>query len=428
MNLTRRAFLQLSGASAMAGGWPLGSRPRMVFRPAGYDLAGDILISVFLRGAMDGLSAVVPHAEARYHQLRSSTRIPDPDQTDGAIDLDGFFGLHPALEPLKDIYTQQDLAIVHASGSPHPSRSHFEAQDFMERGAPGDTSVRTGWIARHLDSMTSTNDSPFRALGWGNLQQLSLFGPVEALSMKSIEAFNLNANETEAARVKVALQAFYGGESELDTVGQKIFSSFDFLTEANPAQYEPQHGASYAETGFAQGMKQIGQIIRANMGLEAVAIDINGWDTHAAQGGVQGPLANLLQELAGGLSAFYTDMQDDMHRITVVVMSEFGRRAQENASKGTDHGHGNAMFLMGGGVNGGKVYGAWPGLADEALDRGDLAVTTDYRTILSEIVKKRLLNGHLSLVFPNFQQTAFLGVVEDRALSFDYRQFLPNIW
>ncbi len=428
MNLTRRDFLKLTGLSALAGvvnrpAW----MPRMAFRPATGGPAGDILICIFLRGAMDGLNAVVPHAETRYHDLRPSIRIPDPDQTNGAIDLDGFFGLHPALEPLKAIYEEGDMAFVHASGSPDPSRSHFDAQDFMERGVPGNKTITSGWLARHLASVTTSNESPFRAVGMGAILQTSLHGPVPALALKSIADFHLNGNEQEIAWIQRTLQSLYLGDSWLDQEGQQVFAAFDFLEAADPTQYEPQHGATYDEGFFGLGLKQIAQIIRADMGLEVACIDLGGWDTHASQGGVEGQMASLLQELAAGLNAFYTDLQDEFHRITVVTMSEFGRRVKENASQGTDHGHGNVMFLMGGGVHGGQVFGDWPGLEEANLDRGDLAVTTDYRTVLSEIVQKRLLNPHLDEVFPDFQQTSFLGVVQDRTSINDYRYFLPRM-
>jgi len=427
MNLTRRNFLKLSGFSALTGLLRPGLRPRVAFSATADGPAGDILICIFLRGAMDGLNAVIPYTEARYHDLRPTIAIPDPDQPQGAVDLDGFFGLHPVLEPLKDIYTERDLAFVHASGSPDPSRSHFTAQDYMERGAPGDLSVSTGWLARHLSSIASQNESPFRAVGMGSILQKSLAGPISALALRSIEGFHLTGNEQEIDGVQQTLQSLYAGDGWLQEEGQLIFDAFDFLAAADPTQYQPQHGAAYDENAFSQGLKQIAQLIRADIGLEAAAIDLNGWDTHASEGGVEGAMATLLQELAAGLSAFYTDMQDDMRRITVVAMSEFGRRVKENASRGTDHGHGNVMLLMGGGVNGGRVYGEWPGLEEDALDRGDLAITTDYRTVLSEIVKKRLLNRHLSEVFPDFEQNPFLGLVQDRAANFDYRQFLPGI-
>ena len=427
MYLTRRNFLKLSGLTALAGvmdrpAW----MPRLAFRPAAGGPAGDILICIFLRGAMDGLNAIVPHVETRYHDLRPTIRIPDPDQANGAIDLDGFFGLHPALEPLKDIYAEGDLAFIHASGSPDPSRSHFDAQDFMERGVPGNKTISSGWLARHLASVGTENDSPFRAVGMASILQTSLHGPVPAIALKSIADFHLNGNEQEIARVQQTLQSLYLGDNWLDQEGQQVFQAIDFLEQADPSQYEPQHGAEYGEDFFGLGLKQIAQIIRADMGLEVACIDLGGWDTHANQGSVEGAMAALLTELAAGLNAFYTDLQEEFHRITLVTMSEFGRRVQENASQGTDHGHGNVMFLMGGGVNGGRVYGDWPGLEEENLDRGDLAITTDYRTVLSEIVQKRLLNDHLAEVFPNFEQTPFLGLVQDRS-TLDYRQFLPRI-
>ncbi len=415
MSLTRRDFLKTSGLAALAGLGLPHWMPRMAFSTHDDGPAGDMLICIFLRGGVDGLNVIVPHAETRYHDLRPTIRIPDPDQSQGAIDLDGFFGLHPALADLKPIYDEGHLAFVHATGSPDPTRSHFQAMDTMERGTPGEQKLNSGWLGRHLASIARATNSPFRAVGMGSTLQDSLRGPVPAIALKSIADFHLQAHPQELARVQQTLAALYAGNDWIDLEAQQIFDAFALLEAADPSQYKPQHGAQYPETSFGMGLKQIAQLIRAQVGLEVACLDIGGWDTHANEGSVEGQLASLLQVLNDGLSQFYLDMQEDMHRITLVTMSEFGRRARENGSGGTDHGHGNQMFIMGGGVNGGRVYGTWPGLEEENLDRGDLAITTDYRTVLSEIVQNRLGNSHLDEVFPDFQQTPFLGLTRPRS-------------
>ena len=424
MHYSRRDFLKTSGFAAMLGLGLPSWMPRMALSSNPNGPIGDILICIFLRGGVDRLSVVVPHAEgSNYYDRRPTLNIPEPGQANGAVDLDGFFGFHPILAPLVDIFTQGDLALVHAVGSPDPTRSHFDAMDYMERGTPGEKTVETGWLGRHLSTVASQNESPFRAVGMGNLLQQSLRGPVPALALQSIADFHLQGREEEIANIQQTLAGFYSGESWLDIEGQGVFAAFDLLEQTDPLQYEPQHGAVYSESAFGMGLKQVAQLVRAEVGLEIACLDLGGWDTHDSQGSLDGRLAGLVTELGDSLNAFYTDMQDDMGRITLVTMSEFGRRLQENGSGGTDHGHGNQMFVMGGGINGGRVYGDWPGLAEGQLDRGDLAITTDYRTVLSELVQNRLLNPNLGDVFPTFEQTPFLGLAASGDMIF--KRFLP---
>ena len=424
MLTSRRDFLKTSGFAAMMGLGLPAWMPRMAFSSDPAGPPGDIFICVFLRGAADGLSVVVPYGEGGdYYDRRPTLNIPEPGQSNGAVDLDGFFGLHPALAPLADIFTQGDLAFVHATGSPDPTRSHFDAMDYMERGTPGEKTVETGWLGRHLATVASQNESPFRAVGMGNLLQQSLRGPIPALALQSIADFHLQGREEEIANIQHTLAGLYSGDSWLDVEGQGVFAAFDLLEQTDPLQYEPQHGATYPDSDLGIGLKQVAQLIRAEVGLEIACLDLGGWDTHANQGSLDGYFAGLVTEFGDSLNAFYTDMQDEMNHITLVTMSEFGRRVQENGSGGSDHGHGNQMFVMGGGIDGGRVYGDWPGLAAAQLDRGDLAITTDYRTVLSELVQKRLLNPHLADVFPTFEQTPFLGLAISGNSS--QQHFLP---
>jgi uncharacterized protein (DUF1501 family) len=419
--ITRRSFMDMVGQAGVVGlsrslfpAW----MPRLAFRGEGRSGApGDVLVAIFQRGGMDGLSVVVPYGDSKaYYDKRPTISVPAPGKGDGtAIDLDGHFGLHPALRPLKDIFDAKHLAIVHATGSPDPSRSHFDAMDYMERGTPGDKMISTGWINRHLQTAAWQNDSPFRAVGMGTMVQGSLRGPISALALKSIADFHLGGRDDQLAGIQDTLARLYSIDAPgdaLDTQAGEVFSAMKILGRLAAATYTPEKGAAYPDSDFGRGLKQTAQLIKADVGLEVSCIDIGGWDTHEEQGSVQGHLPTILAELGQGLSAFYTDLGERVREVTVVTMSEFGRRAEENASKGTDHGHGNCMFVMGGGVNGG-VYTRWPGLADDQLDNGDLAITTDYRDVLAEILTLRLLNPALDQVFPGYKPNS-LGILQRR--------------
>ncbi len=292
--------------------------------------------------------------------------------------------------------------------------------DYMERGTPGAKSVATGWLGRHLQTAGSANPSPFRAIGMGAMVQASLRGPVPAVALQSIADFHLKGRPravAELARFQSSLAAMYATSGDaVGAAGQDTFAAIQALDAATsisgsgpasgtgPAPYRPANGAQYPETMFGKAMSTVAQLVKASVGLEIACVDIGGWDTHAGEGAASnGPLPKLLGELGATLHAFYTDLQDRMDRITVVTMSEFGRRVQENGSHGTDHGHGNCMFVLGNGVLGGKVYGQWPGLAPgKAYGPGDLAITTDFRDVLAEIVQRRLLNDRLAVVFPGY--------------------------
>ncbi|MEP7358379.1 MAG: DUF1501 domain-containing protein, partial [Anaerolineales bacterium] len=394
--VSRRGFLKLAGALGVCSvAADLGSQPawmpRLAFAPPGVEPQGDILVAVFQRGGMDGLNAVIPHGDPDYYRLRRSLAIGEPaaghDNT--GIDLDGFFGLHPALRPLKDLWDDQALAIVHAVGSPDPTHSHFDAMDYMERGTPGEKQLATGWIGRHLQTAPWQNTSAFRAIGMGSIMQASLRGPVPVTTLQSIADYHLKGRTKDLGRIQETLASLYGLGSGLDEAGASTFAATDVLAGIDISNYTPANGAAYPEGPFGMACRQVAQIIKAEIGMEVACIDIGGWDTHNAQGGLEGAMPNLLADLAGGLAALYHDLGDTAKRVTFVTMSEFGRRAYENGSQGTDHGHGNVMFVAGGGIRGGKVYGEWPGLAkDQLYSADDLAVTTDFRDVLGELVQK----------------------------------------
>lgn len=405
---SRRTFLQSAAALTASVAWPAWM-PRLAFAPQQAAPRGDTLIVVFLRGAADVLNMVVPHGEDAYYALRPTLHIARPDDSRAkaslrAIDLDGFFGLHPGLGPLLPAWQANQLAIVHACGAPDESRSHFKAMALMERGVEDERGPASGWIGRHLATLNTGNPSPLRAVGLGALPQRSLSGPVPVSALRSIADFHLGGDPQALAQMRSALAALYAGDDPLSVVGQETLEMLDTLQALDPLGYSPL--TAYPENEFGLGLKQIAMLVKAEVGLEVAAIDLGGWDTHFAQGASEGLMANLLNDLGSGLAALHADLFDYADRLTIVVMSEFGRRVQENASLGTDHGHGSMMMLLGGNVRGGQVHGAWPGLAKGQLfGPGDLAVTSDYRDVLAEVCVKRLNNNALAEIFPDYQAT-----------------------
>jgi uncharacterized protein (DUF1501 family) len=404
---------------ATVPGWPAWM-PRLAFRPAAGGARGDVLLVVFLRGAADCLNVVVPHGEAAYYRLRPSLAIPRPDDRRSgmdqrAVDLDGFFGLHPMLSPLLPAWQAGHLAIVHACGAPDESRSHFQAMELMERGLTNLHGPASGWISRHLASYDTGNTSPLRAVGIGEQVQRSLRGVVPASALQSIADYHLGGDATSTARLQAALASLYGGDDPLSQVGRETLSVLETLSALEAAGYRPRPDAVYPESDFGMGLRQVAALIRAEVGLEAAAIDVGGWDTHFGQGGSEGLMAGLLSDLGQGLAALHADLVDRIDELTVVVMTEFGRRVGENASLGTDHGHGGAMFVLGGGVEGGRVHALWPGLEEGQLfGPGDLAVTIDYRDVLAEVCRLRLNNSATEAVFPDYVPV-FRGIVRPRA-------------
>ena len=408
--INRRDFLTALGALSLPAWFP-----RLTFSStAAMSAAGsDILVCIFLRGGADAMNMVIPYGESLYYDNRPTLAISEPGKkATSAIEIDGFFGFHPIMAPLKELFDEGVFAPVIATGSNDDTHSHFDAMEYMESGVPGDKSVRTGWIGRHLNTKKTSNKSPFRAVSIGDLLPSSLRGPVPATALSSIADFHLQAFEVDAQRFQNTLKSFYGGDGWLDIEALQTLDAVNKLAAVNPDDFEPEHGAHYPEESyFSMAMQEISKAIKADIGLEVACTDLGDWDTHEGQGAAKGWMSDNLKDLADTLYAFYTDMGDRMKNITIVMMSEFGRRIDENASAGTDHGHGGSMFLLGGGINGGQIYGEWPGMKDDQLyGPGDLAITTDFRTVLAELVKKRLRNKKIAKVFPRFATEPFLDI------------------
>ena len=368
------------------------------------------LVVIFQRGAADGLNIVVPHGEQAYYAMRPSINIPRRS----VLDLDGFFGLHPSMASLQPIWDQKHLAIVHAAGSPDQTRSHFDAQDFMESGTPGVKDTEDGWLNRSLRSIHST--AAFRAVAMGPSLPRILSGSEPALAINNLNDFGVAGGSPGAQPVQNSFEAMYAGsvDAVLHGSAQETFDAVKMLKSANPAQYTPLAGANYPRGRFGDSLKQLAQLIKANLGVQVAFADIGGWDHHVNEGNTEGQLANVLRDFSQSLSAFWIDLSDLAEDTIVVTMSEFGRTARENGNRGTDHGHANVMFIMGGPVRGGHVYGPWPGLDSSQLYEGrDLALTTDFRQVVGEAVYRHLGNKDLSTVFPGFQnrQSDFLNLL-----------------
>jgi len=365
-----------------------------------------ILIAIFQRGAVDGLNVVVPFGEDRYYQLRPGIAIPKPDGKSGsALDLDGFFGFHPSLAALKPLFDQRHLAIVHAVGSPDPTRSHFDAQDNMESGTPGLKATSDGWLNRALPRRTGTA-SPIRAVDIGSGLSRTLRGANDAIAVA-----NLNDFQVRDERSAATFESMYDHSHDvvLHGAAKETFSATKILRSVQKRSYMPANGARYPASRFGQSLQQIARLIKADIGVEVAFADIGGWDTHVNQ---PNPLSNNLSDFGQSLAALYQDLGDRMEDVMVVTMSEFGRTARENGNRGTDHGHANMMFVMGGGVQGGKVHGNWPGLAEEQLYEGrDLNLTTDFRDVLGELVVTHMGNRDLRRVFPGYETPRFLGLI-----------------
>ncbi|MBV8859990.1 MAG: DUF1501 domain-containing protein [Acidobacteria bacterium] len=413
MNQNRRFFLKSSGL-ALASVGLVGAAPsflRRVVEAQGVSAAPNgrrkTLITIFQRGAVDGLNVVVPHGERSYYDLRPQIAIAQPGKAggDSAVDLDGFFGLHPALAPLKPLWDEKRLAVVDAVGSPDNTRSHFDAQDYMESATPGVKSTQDGWLNRYMQTRPDPKATPFRAISMTQNLPRALQGRAGAVAMRNLSDFQIRAGAYTAG-VQGGFEGLYeqGVNDVLRGTGKETFEAVNFLKQVNPAQYKPENGAQYPNGEFGNALRQIAQLVKAGVGLEVAFTDVGGWDTHRGQGGARGQLANLLGQFAQGLYALVTDLGPArMQDVVVLTMSEFGRTVRQNGTGGTDHGHANAMFVIGGAVRGGKVYGQWPGLKDEQLYEGrDLALTTDFRDVFGEVVSKHLGAVDLKKVFPGY--------------------------
>lgn len=376
----------------------------------------DVFISIYLRGGADGLTMCVPWGEPAYYAARPTLAIPRPDSglSTRAADLDGFFGLPPALAPLRPAYTDGQLLIIHATGLTESNRSHFDAQRQMEVGVVGDTMVATGWLGRHLLTVAPMlPEATLRGVGMGSGLARTLVGAPRTLPVHSLDGYGLTGRVSSEAARSLTLQDMYGATQDpLRAAGVNTIRTIELLDEINFAGYVPAGGTVYPDEKFAHALKSAAALIKAEVGVEAIAIDIDGWDTHYDQGPTGGPMFGLMQSMADGLAAFYSDMTAaPAPSFVCAVMTEFGRRLAENGSVGTDHGHGGAMFLLGPAVRGGRVLADWPGLAPGQLfEERDLEITIDYRDILGEVVQQRLGNPDLAAVFPGYSPV-FRGVL-----------------
>ena len=408
--ITRRAFLK-NGSVALVS---LGFTPAFIARAAEAAQARQkILIAIFQRGAVDGLNMVVPFGEPAYYAARPSIAIPRPGVDGGALDLDGFFGLHPRMAPLLPCFTRGELAIVHAAGSHDETRSHFDAQDYMESGTPGVKSTRDGWLNRYLHAKEHENASPFRAVALARALPRSLQGTAPALAIGQLGQFGIQAGQA-SGMMAAGFEAQYAQAADqlLGSTGRDAFDAIKALQQANPGQYAPANSAEYPTSGFGEAMKQIAQIVKSDLGLEVAFAELGQWDHHANEGGSNGQIANRLNDFSRGIAAFAQDLGDRMADVVVVTMSEFGRTVRENGNRGTDHGHGNAMLVLGGSVKGGKVYGTWPGLDRDQLWQGrDLTITTDFRDVFAECLTGHLGAKDISRVFPGYQYKAPIGMI-----------------
>lgn len=413
--LTRRVFVR-NGALALVS---LGFAPRFLARTVEASTGGrrKILIAVFQRGAVDGLNMVVPFGEAAYYAARPSIAIPRPTavaSNEAAIDLDTFFGLHPRMAPLKRAWDARQMAIVHACGSHDATRSHFDAQDYMESATPGVKSTEDGWLNRYLKTKPDPSATPFRAVALTTQLPRALQGLEPALAMSQIGQFGIRAGQA-TEMVQASFEAEYAAAADrvLRGTGTEAFEAVKMLGAADPRKYAPAAGVEYPRSPFGQALQQIAQLVKADMGLEIAFAESTNWDHHINEGSTQGQIAQRLDDFAAGLGALAADLGDRMADVVILTMSEFGRAVAENGNRGTDHGHGNAMFVIGGGVRGGKVYGRWPGLApDQRYENRDLAVTTDFRDVFAEVISRHLGVDNAAKVFPGhtINPKAFPGV------------------
>ncbi len=398
---SRRFFLKASGLALVS----FGVAPRALVRTV-YATGGSVrqktLVVIFQRGAVDGLNTVVPYGDEVYRRLRPTIAIPAPrgGSRDAAFDLDGHFGLHPALDPLLPLWREGSLAILNAVGSPDSTRSHFDAQDFMESGTPGIKSTDDGWMNRHLQCHGDAHATPFRGLAMTPTLPRALAGRAPAVAMADIRAFDVRPAAASLSAMDDGGTGAAAGDI-LHGTARETLEAVAFLKKARPEQYAPAAGATYPRGRYGDSLKQIAQLVKADVGVEVAFTEIGGWDHHAAEGAVTGQLARRLGEFGQALAAFHRDLGDRMRDVVVVTLTEFGRTVRENGNRGTDHGHASVSFVVGGGVRGGRVHGRWPGLRDGDLYEGrDLAVTTDFRDLLGEVLIAHLGDQDLSRVFP----------------------------
>lgn len=411
---SRRVFLRNGGLALLS----LGFAPRFVSRLAAESPERrKLLVVVFQRGAVDGLNMVVPYGDADYYRARPSIAIARPGSTDGAIDLDGFFGLHPRMSALKPLWDNKSLAVVHASGSHDTTRSHFDAQDYMESATPGIKGTRDGWLNRYLQGSgipDQGSGNPLRGIALTKQMPRALQGNAPALAIGSTNNFavaDMNARTSFEELYAAARQ-----DQQLRGTAGEAFDAMKVLARKTAGAYRPANGATYPRSPFGQAMQEIARLAKSGVGLEVAFAESTNWDHHVNEGAATGQIANRLDDFSRGVAALATDLGDRMSDTVILTMSEFGRAVAENGSRGTDHGHGNAMFVIGGGVKGGRVYGNWPGLGvNDRFEGRDLAVTTDFREVFSAVVATHLGGDRaaLSRTFPgyDFKTTSIRGLL-----------------
>ena len=414
MFINRRFFLKSSGLAVVA----TGAIPGFLRRAAAVTSSArnKVLVVVFQRGAMDGLNAVVPYSDDRYYNFRPTLAVPRPGKgEDGALDLDGQFGFHPALEPLKPFWDQKSLAIIHAAGSPDSTRSHFDAQDFMESATPGDKGTRDGWLSRYLDAHSKAEATPLRGVSIGSKLPRSLQGSAGAVAINRLSEFSMPGRSPVLEEAFRGMYEDVGGrktESLVAKASSDTFDALELVKGMDAERYRPANQARYPRGELGNALQQIAQMIKAGVGVEVAFAEMGGWDTHTGQA----PRLNgLLRQFSGALAAFATDLGSRMKDVLLLTMSEFGRTARENGNRGTDHGHANAIFALGGNVKGGKVYGEWPGLdTGQLFEARDLALTTDFRDVFAEDLARHMQADNIRPVFPNYAPTPknFRGFVE----------------
>ncbi len=455
ISVTRREFLV--GCSAAIAAMAGGRIGMAAFNDPTMTANEEVLVVVFLRGGMDGLNLVPPidgPDRAFYQTARPNLAVPITGAAAarvlgplGTVQL----GLNVLAAPLHELFQEGKLAIIHAAGLKHETRSHFDAMEFIELGTPGAKTIGSGWLARHLQSapgLPATILAP--AMMAGNANPTALLASTETLAISSPDSFGFSGYWRYVDNQRAILRRMYDGDSYLHQAGMQTLNSIDLIESSLPRnddgryQYTPANGATYPDSSFSRNMQTIAQMIKLNLGLRVATVDLGGWDTHENQGNgdattTGAPFPSRIDELARSLQAFYTDLNgagsaNYMGRVTVVIMSEFGRRLKENGNRGTDHGHGNVMMVLGGAVNGG-LYGTWPGLDKEQgqlFQDEDLAITTDYRQVLSEILIRRMGNPNLAQVFPGYTGYVPLNVVQGEDLppvvpELDNRVYLPTV-
>lgn len=413
-SITRRQILTAGAAvsayTALQSVWPRWL-PRLAFAADG--VPGDVLVCIFLRGGADALNMVVPFGDQAYYDARPLLAFDPPDRRGGvpALALDDFFALNPDMKPIHELLTSGRMTAIHAVGPPKVSRSHFAAMESMESGTDGEARAGSGWLGRHLMTTAGSQDSPLRAIGWGEKLQTSLRGYVSATVLQSIADFHLHGDRQQVDSMQSVLSALYQNtEAPLGASALGTLDVLNTVAKIDINKYRPSNSASYEDNDLGRGLKQTAALIKAQVGLEAACVDHGNFDTHVAQGRTDGLMSGLVTSLAKNLRAFHDDLLEFEDRVTVIVMSEFGRRVQENGGGGTDHGHAGAMYIMTPHIIKKPVVATWPGLNSNFLDNGDLEITTDYRDVLGEILLKRTTSTNLSTVFPNYTHRE-LGII-----------------